>query len=157
MPARQQKVESIGVPAADLVDALAQTAFTTMGALTKIASDNDLSLTQLRVLAILRDRRLRMSDLVGYLGLEKSTLTGLIARAEARGLVTRLANPKDKRVIDVVLTPEGHVLAEQLARDLASHLNPLVSSLDGGEQKTLCVLLTKSLQPAPGGARPLAG
>jgi hypothetical protein len=31
----------------------------TMAVLTRVAADNELSLTQLRVLAILRDRRLR--------------------------------------------------------------------------------------------------
>lgn len=41
-----------------------------MAVLTKVAADNELSLTQLRVLAILRDRRLRMTALAGYLGLE---------------------------------------------------------------------------------------
>ena len=51
-----------------LVDALAQAAFVTMAVLTKVAADNELSLTQLRVLAILRDRRLRMAVLAGYLG-----------------------------------------------------------------------------------------
>ena len=69
-----------------LVDALAQAAFMTMAVLTKVAADNDLSLTQLRVLAILRDRRLRMTALADYLGLEKSTMTGLVNRAEKRGL-----------------------------------------------------------------------
>ncbi|MCU1407511.1 MAG: Transcriptional regulator, MarR family protein, partial [Glaciihabitans sp.] len=88
MSSQEQKAEQGGA-AAELIDALAQSAFVTMGALTRIASENDLSLTQLRVLAILRDRRLRMTDLVGYLGLEKSTLTGLIDRAESRGLVSR--------------------------------------------------------------------
>ena len=67
-----------------LVNALAQAAFVTMAVLTKVAADNELSLTQLRVLAILRDRRLRMAVLAGDLGLEKSTMTGLVDRAEKR-------------------------------------------------------------------------
>ena len=58
-----------------------QTSFLTMATLSRIAADNDLSLTQLRVLAILRDRRLRMAELAAYLGLDKSTMTGLVARA----------------------------------------------------------------------------
>ena len=33
-----------------------------------LAADHDLSLTQLRVLGILRDRRLKMSELASYLG-----------------------------------------------------------------------------------------
>ena len=72
-----------------LVDALVQAAFVTMAVLNKVGADNDLSLTQLRVLAILRDRRLRMTALADYLGLEKSTMTGLVDRAEKRGLLER--------------------------------------------------------------------
>ena len=59
-----------------LVDAMVQSAFATMAVLNRAAAENDLSLTQLRVLGILRDRRLRMAQLAGYLGLEKSTARG---------------------------------------------------------------------------------
>src|SRR5262245_56114690 len=82
-----------------LVDALEQVSFATMAVLTKVGADNDLSLTQLRVLAILRDRRLRMSALADYLGLEKSTMTGLVARAERRGLLARAPSPEDGRAM----------------------------------------------------------
>ncbi len=84
-----------------LPDALAQAAFTTMAILNKLAAEHDLSLTQLRVAGILRDRRLRMVELAGYLGLEKSTMTGLVDRAEKRGLMARAPNADDGRAIDV--------------------------------------------------------
>src|SRR5262245_55476450 len=42
----------------ELVEALGAVAFAVMGALTKLAAEHDLSLTQLRMLGILRDRRL---------------------------------------------------------------------------------------------------
>lgn len=116
-----------------------------MGALTKLAAANDLSLTQLRVLAILRDRQLRLTDLVNYLGLEKSTLTGLISRAEARGLVTRATNPVDKRATDVTLSTAGVALATRLSDELARYLEPMLSTLDPGEQGALRDLLTKAL------------
>ena len=51
-----------------LVDALVQAAFVTMAVLNKVGADNDLSLTQLRVLAILRDRRVRMTVLSAQTG-----------------------------------------------------------------------------------------
>ena len=50
-----------------LIDALARTSFVVMAVLNRIGAEHDLSLTQLRVLAILRDRRGRMSDLADYL------------------------------------------------------------------------------------------
>src|ERR1700729_4548124 len=59
----------------DLIDALVTASFATMAVLTRIAAEHDLSLTQLRVLAILRDRRGQMTEPAGYPGPGKSTLS----------------------------------------------------------------------------------
>ena len=80
-----------------LIDALVRTAFFTTAVLSRVAAEHDLSLTQLRVLAILRDRQGSMSDLATYLGLDKSTISGLVDRAENRGLLRRTQNPLDGR------------------------------------------------------------
>ncbi|GAB3912971.1 hypothetical protein GCM10011575_21580 [Microlunatus endophyticus] len=134
----------------DLIDLLAQSAFMTMRVLTKLAADNDLSLTQLRVLAILRDRRLQMSDLAGYLGLEKSTLTGLVSRAESRGLLQRAPNAADRRSVDVLLTDQGRLLARQLAADLTAQLKPLTEPLASADRDRLRHLLAKVNAPRVG-------
>ncbi|SDZ10107.1 MarR family winged helix-turn-helix transcriptional regulator [Herbiconiux ginsengi] len=128
-----------------LIDGLAHSAFLTMGALTRIAADHDLSLTQLRVLAILRDRRLRMTDLADYLGLEKSTLSGLVSRAEARGLVGRAPDPSDKRAVEVFLTDDGLHLGARVTAEMTDQLAPLVSALRPAERRSLHELLAKAL------------
>jgi DNA-binding MarR family transcriptional regulator len=130
-----------------LVDALAQAAFGTMAVLTKVAADNELSLTQLRVLAILRDRRLRMTALAGYLGLEKSTMTGLVDRAEKRGLLQRAPNVSDGRALDVFLSPEGAELAGRLYTHIARTLSPMTSKLAPAQQRLLQTLLEQMLSP----------
>jgi DNA-binding MarR family transcriptional regulator len=48
-------------------------------------AERDLSLTRLRLLGLLRDHRLREADLARYLGPEKSTIIGLVDRAESAG------------------------------------------------------------------------
>ena len=130
-----------------LVNALAQAAFVTMAVLTKVAADNELSLTQLRVLAILRDRRLRMAVLAGYLGLEKSTMTGLVDRAEKRGLLQRAPNLSDGRAVDVFLSPEGAELAGRLYTHIARTLSPMTSKLTSAQQRLLQTLLEQMLSP----------
>ena len=129
----------------DLIDALGQTAFTTMGALTGLAADAGLSLTQLRVLAILRDRRLRMSDLAEYLGLEKSTMTGLVARAERKELLARVANEQDARAVDVVLTDQGRAVADALSVALRDALLPFTEQLPVVDRRALTDLLRRML------------
>lgn len=52
--------------------------------------------------------------------------------------------------VDVMLSHGGHALAEKLAEDLESCLDPLISGLDPDEQNALHILLTKAL----GGAHP---
>lgn len=129
-----------------LVDALGHAAFVTMGPLTGLAADAGLSLTGLRVLAILRDRRLRIGDLARYLGLEKSTMTGLVGRAERKGLLLRAPNEQDARAVDVVLTDRGHEVAAELERAIRDALEPLTGRLDATDRHTLRVLLERMLR-----------
>src|ERR1700683_202404 len=77
----------------ELVDALVMTSFATMAVLNRIAAAPDLARATLRVLAILRDRRVKMSELTNFLGLDKSTVSGLVDRAEKRGLLQRAPHP----------------------------------------------------------------
>jgi DNA-binding MarR family transcriptional regulator len=130
-----------------LVDALAQAAFATMAVLTRAAADDDLSLTQLRVLAILRDRRLRMTALADYLGLEKSTMTGLVDRAENRGLLQRAPSRDDGRAVEVFLSPAGAQLAEHVAARIARSLSPMTGQLAPAERRRLQTLLERMLGP----------
>jgi DNA-binding MarR family transcriptional regulator len=128
-------------PSADvrLIDALAQSAFVVMGALTHIAAEHDLSLTQMRVLGILRDRRPRMAQLADYLGLEKSTLSGLVDRAERRGLLARGPSAEDA----------GLELAEQVHAEVRRALAPATAHLTAAERQALTRLLEQMLSPGP--------
>jgi DNA-binding MarR family transcriptional regulator len=129
-----------------LVDALAQTAFATMAVLTRLSAEHDLSLTQLRVLAILRDRRVRMSTLANYLGLERSTLSGLVDRAERRNLLQRVPNRSDGRAVDVLLTAEGAQLARRLTAEVRLSLTPMTGALTPVEQRRLTTLLQRAVE-----------
>lgn len=139
-------------PAQDeLVDTLVQSAFTTMAALSRICAEHDLSLTLLRVLAILWDRRLRVTALADFLGLDKSTMTGLVTRAEKRGLLRRAASPEDGRAVDVFITKAGAALAERIRADVARALSPMTEELTHAEQRRLQALLQRMhFDPQPG-------
>jgi DNA-binding MarR family transcriptional regulator len=123
-----------------LVDALVQAAFMRMAVLSKIGADNDLSLTQLRVLAILRDRRVRMARLAGYLGLGKSTMSGLVDRAGKRGLVQRAPDAPDGRAVEVFLSREGEEFAGRLCAGIRRALSPMTSERAPAEQRCLQAL-----------------
>src|ERR1700723_1702914 len=132
----------------DLIDALVTASFATMAVLTRIAAEHDLSLTQLRVLAILRDRRVKMTELADYLGLDKSTVSGLVDRAEKRGLLQRVPNPVDGRAVAVLITAAGAELAHPGAAQIARALSPMTSVLPPAEAHRLTSLLQRMLGPA---------
>jgi DNA-binding MarR family transcriptional regulator len=129
-----------------LVDALVQTSFDTSAALTRLAAENDLTLPQLRLLGILRDRRARMTELASHLGLEKSSLSGLVERAEKRGLVVREPSSTDGRAIEVLLTPSGQAVADRLTGRAHERVLPLVDALSAAEKRELASLLRKALE-----------
>src|SRR6201994_2067026 len=130
---------------ADLMDSLALTSFTVIALLSRIAAEHDLSLTQFRMMAILRDRTPAMAELAGFLGLERSSVSGLIDRAARRGLVQRTASPSDGRAVQVSLTPDGYRLAAQVRGEVAGLIAPMTSALTPAEQKRLTQLLGKIL------------
>jgi MarR family transcriptional regulator, lower aerobic nicotinate degradation pathway regulator len=129
----------------DLRDALVQVSFALMAALTEVAAEHDLSLTQLRMLGILRDREPTMADLATFTGLERSTVSGLIDRAAQRGLVVRTADSRDGRSVRVSLTKQAHGLVPEVTAAIGDRIKPLTSQLTASEQKRLTALLTKAL------------
>jgi len=132
-----------------LLDSLVQTSFSVIGIVTSVAAAHNLSLTLLRVGAILRDRTLTMSDLAAHLGLDRSTITGLINRAEERGLVRRIDNQDDRRSTHVTLTNTGQTLAKTCAVEISQKIAPLVAPLTATEANRLTKLLTLILDAQP--------
>ena len=128
-----------------LADLLAQAGFLTVGLLTRVGAEHDLSLTQVRVLAILRDHRLRIGDLAEHLGLERSSLSGLVDRAEERGLVRRVPSGSDRRAVLVELTSAGRRLANAGAAGFSAGLAPATHRLSTAERERLATLLARLL------------
>jgi MarR family transcriptional regulator, lower aerobic nicotinate degradation pathway regulator len=112
-----------------LVDALAQLSFAVQGTLGRIAAAHDLSIVQARLLGILRDRRPTIKELAGLLILDKSSVTGLVDRAEERGLVRRIASPLDGRSVQVAITVAGQKLVDGAVAAFESEIAALVADL----------------------------
>ncbi len=129
-----------------LRDSMVQTSFIIVAHLSRTAAEHDLSLTQLRVLGILRDREPTMAQLAGFLGLERSSVSGLIDRAVVRGLATRSSSDDDGRAVRVSLTKEGSRLAGLISANVGEYIGDLARQLSGAEQLTLSTLLNKVLE-----------
>jgi DNA-binding MarR family transcriptional regulator len=128
-----------------LVDAIAQLSFAVQFVLIEVGALHDLSMTQVRLLGILRGRTGSMGELAEYLRLDKSSVTGLVSRAEARDLVRRARHPGDGRGVQVVITERGAELAAQVQREVAARLLSLTGRLDAAERATLTALIDRMI------------
>jgi DNA-binding MarR family transcriptional regulator len=122
------------------VDALAQLSFLVHNALDEIAGQYDLSIIQVRLLGILRDRKPTMNALGRHLGLDKSSVSGLVDRAQRRGLVDRTVSATDRRAFQVSITGTGRELVEQVAAGFAARVETLVAGLPDTDQRRLSQL-----------------
>jgi DNA-binding MarR family transcriptional regulator len=126
-----------------LVDGLVQLSFAVQSVLVAAAARHDLTVAQVRLLAILRDREPGMMDLAEHLGLDKSSVSGLIDRAERRGLVRRAASEQDGRVVRVVSTPLGRRLADRGGAEISAALGTLTEGLSPTDRKRLTVIASR--------------
>jgi DNA-binding MarR family transcriptional regulator len=112
-----------------LVDALAQLSFAVQGTLGRIAATHGLSIVQARLLGILRDRSPTIMELARFLQLDKSSVTGLVDRAQDRGLVRRTASTFDRRSVQVMLTVAGLELVDRATTAFEAEVEVLVADL----------------------------
>jgi DNA-binding MarR family transcriptional regulator len=128
-----------------IVDGLVQLSFRVQAILARVAADHDLSITQVRLLGILRDRDAEMLELAAYLGLDKSSVTGLVTRAERRDLLHRTPSPRDRRAVLVSLTPQGRQLTRVAEQHVRHQIHTLATTLTDTEQTDLAALATRIL------------
>jgi DNA-binding MarR family transcriptional regulator len=126
-----------------IVDGLVQLSFMVQSVLARVAAGSDLSLLQARLLGVLRDREPGMAQLAQLLQLDKSSATGLIDRAERRGLVRRVEVPEDGRAVRVVLTAGGRRLAEVLGAEVTRQMAAVTDGLSDTNRKRLSLLASQ--------------
>jgi DNA-binding MarR family transcriptional regulator len=134
----QQRRADLGI-----VDALAQLSFQIQGTLAKHAATHDLSMIQTRLLGVLRDREPTMQELARLLDLDKSSVTGLVDRAEKRGLVRRTRSSDDRRAIRVSLTSSGRRVVGKIAAAFQSDIASATACLSSADKRRLSMLATR--------------
>jgi MarR family transcriptional regulator, lower aerobic nicotinate degradation pathway regulator len=126
-------------------DALAQLAFLIHNTLERLADEHDLSIIQTRLLGILRDRTPTMNELAKLLSLDKSSITGLVDRAERRGLVERVPSSKDRRITQVKLTKTGRSLVTRTAARFDADVKTILDCLPTSDRRALSTLASRLL------------
>jgi DNA-binding MarR family transcriptional regulator len=128
-----------------MVDGLAQLSFVIQSTLERRASEHDLSMIQTRLLGVLRDRTPTMNQLAKLLELDKSSVTGLVDRAERRGLVERVPSTTDGRAVLVSLTDEGRAHVSAVAARFEADVTSILASLPSSDREALSALVSRVL------------
>ncbi|ASS67538.1 MULTISPECIES: MarR family transcriptional regulator [unclassified Paenibacillus] len=127
------------------VDSLVQLSFLVQSILGRAGAEHDLSVIQIRLLGILRDREPSMQQLSRHLDLDKSSITGLVDRAERRGLVERTVAPADRRGFNVRMTSTGRELVRSVGGEIELRLQAALDVLPDDERSRLASLAAKLL------------
>jgi DNA-binding MarR family transcriptional regulator len=119
----------------DAADGLIQLCRLVRGIHARISDRHDLTPVQARLICVLAFGPRGMAELAQCFGVERATLTGLVDRAEQRGLVMRSAVPGDRRALHVTLTDTGRRAATAFHAEATEELNQLLSSLPSRDRE----------------------
>jgi DNA-binding MarR family transcriptional regulator len=87
-----------------------------------VAHEFDLTVQQVEMLCVLRDRQPSFRELAELLGCDKTNITGLADRLVRRGLVTRQVDETDRRVARLRLTDEGRGFESKIKAAMAEQV-----------------------------------
>ena len=88
------------------------------------------------------------ATLAGEIAFDRTTITGVIDRLEAKGLVSRQVNAKDRRARVLAITPEGLAMLERIRPRVEAAQGQLTRGLSAQETETLMHLLRKAVDTA---------
>jgi DNA-binding MarR family transcriptional regulator len=112
--------------------------------LCKELAPGNVSFSQYFLLAALDQKDvLTMSAIAQKMGNTTAAASGLVARLENLGYVTRSNAPKDRRKVIVWITPKGSALVRRIREEMVENLTKLMAQLTPWEQKAWLQIYTK--------------
>ncbi len=96
-------------------------------------------------------------ELGGRFGVPVSTMTGLVDRMEKKGLVRRVPNRRDRRSIELEVTPAGALALREGARVVEATARGMLEALSEKDQRALIEILRKIRSQIAAAARRAAG
>jgi DNA-binding MarR family transcriptional regulator len=110
--------------------------------------DRTISKTHMFVLMLLMEHdQMPMSRLAGMLDVSFPSLSGIIDRMEERGLVERIRDEDDRRIVLVKSTEEGHASVAEVQEMRRDYLRRILRSMAVGDRRT-CQAAFKAMRRA---------
>lgn len=111
------------------------------------AAGLDLTPVQFAALEALRQHPdVDQATLAGLIAYDRVTLGGVIDRLEAKGLISRIVSPQDRRARLVRLTSAGLDLLSQAGPIVRGFQDSILQGLDATERQQLVTLMRKTTE-----------
>jgi DNA-binding MarR family transcriptional regulator len=138
MTAREATTERL-----DLTAGLIRSAALIYDTYARVSSQHGLTPQRAQLLCVVGDQPSNMVRLCALLRIGKSSMTGLVDRAERAGLIARVHDPNDGRAFVIDLTPAGRSAAEVFRRAVTDEIDAIISALTADERDALAKALSK--------------
>ena len=111
--------------------------------------DDEVTLPQFRaVLLVVEGRAHSAGDLAGLLDVHPSNATRLVDRLVGKGLVERVADDTDRRVVTLVATASGRAAVGRVLRRRRQVIEEILEGLDGQEVAAVGTALARFAEAA---------
>jgi DNA-binding MarR family transcriptional regulator len=87
--------------------------------------------------------QVRLSNLVAWQGVDKSTITPQVRKLEERGLLQRSADTADRRAVLLTVTPRGRALQKRRAQAGAALIDTLLQEWPAEERNAFADYFTR--------------
>jgi DNA-binding MarR family transcriptional regulator len=107
---------------------------------------SDLDLTSMQFAALVKLRELKavsQTELGRLTGMDRATVSGVVARLKRRGLVLYKPDPLDKRSRIIALTPAGEALLVEAMQRIGRVTDQTLEPIDAAERESLRAILER--------------
>ena len=108
------------------------------------ASEIDLTVSQCMVLKNLaQNDNCKMSDLSSALFVTLANMTSMADRMERDGYLKRVADPEDRRIVRIKMTPKGKNVVKKMQEQRLQSLTSALSRITDEEKEKLLKIMSK--------------
>jgi DNA-binding MarR family transcriptional regulator len=97
------------------------------------------------LLELWNEENLTQKDLVQRLDIEQATIANTLNRMQRDGLITRHANPDDRRAQLIRLTEKARALREDATRAAQAQNEKALAGFSPGERETFLAMMTRAI------------
>lgn len=101
------------------------------------------SFLQLATLRFIREKKPLMKEVAGFLAITPPSATSLVNTLAESGMIRRIADAQDRRIVRLEITEEGEAKLEEWQKEMAGHMKKNLQRLDTEEQDELIKILNK--------------